>query len=284
MQIGGVEIKPLNRGMLFGRLEVILTAGQAEFHHVVTVNPEFIVEAQTNGDFKEVLNAAEFTLVDGVGLLGALHFRNLQLERNDIWYRLVQFAVSCIDVGLLRQEMAVEGVEVERITGVDFVQELVRKEWMSGKRVFLLGGKDKVAEKAADRLKGLAPQVEFGYASGYRDVRNAVEKMNNSVVGDDVVDQIREFGPDVLLVAYGHPWQDLLIERIKGELPTVRLAVGVGGTFDYLARNVVRAPGWMQELGLEWLYRLIVQPQRYKRIVNATWRFARLVAHEKVVR
>jgi N-acetylglucosaminyldiphosphoundecaprenol N-acetyl-beta-D-mannosaminyltransferase len=79
--------------------------------------------------------------------------------------------------------------------------------------------------------------------------------------------------PDILLVAYGHPRQDLWIARNQPAL-RVPIAVGVGGVFDYLAGRVPLAPPWMRRLGLEWLFRLLRQPRRLPRIIDAVPRFA----------
>ncbi len=74
--------------------------------------------------------------------------------------------------------------------------------------------------------------------------------------------------PDVLLVAYGAPAQDLWIARNQPAL-RVPVAIGVGGSFDYLSGRVLRAPRWIRQLGLEWLFRLLRQPRRWKRIWTA---------------
>jgi N-acetylglucosaminyldiphosphoundecaprenol N-acetyl-beta-D-mannosaminyltransferase len=78
---------------------------------------------------------------------------------------------------------------------------------------------------------------------------------------DAIVDRIREAGADILLVAFGHPKQDLWIAANRDRLP-VSVAIGVGGTFDLLAGKLDRAPGWARRVGLEWLYRLIQEPRR----------------------
>ena len=83
---------------------------------------------------------------------------------------------------------------------------------------------------------------------------------------------IRAAQPDILLVAYGHPRQDLWIARHQPQLQ-VPLAMGVGGTFDYLAGRVPRAPRVLRRLGLEWAYRLWRQPARWRRILDAVPRF-----------
>ena len=73
--------------------------------------------------------------------------------------------------------------------------------------------------------------------------------------------------PHVLLVAFGHPRQDLWIHSHLGDLHS-RVAIGVGGAFDFMAGTVPRAPGWMRDRGLEWLYRLLRQPARWRRMLS----------------
>ena len=77
----------------------------------------------------------------------------------------------------------------------------------------------------------------------------------------------------ILFVAYGSPNQELWIAHHLHELKSVKIAMGVGGAFDFLAGERKRAPKWMQRLGLEWLFRLIQEPSRIKRIYNATIKF-----------
>ena len=82
---------------------------------------------------------------------------------------------------------------------------------------------------------------------------------------EEVAARVAAAQPDALLVAYGQPAQELWIRRNAGRLPA-RVAVGVGGTFDYLAGGVPRAPAWMRRRGLEWLFRLARQPWRLRRM------------------
>jgi N-acetylglucosaminyldiphosphoundecaprenol N-acetyl-beta-D-mannosaminyltransferase len=78
---------------------------------------------------------------------------------------------------------------------------------------------------------------------------------------DDIVARIRDAGADILLVAFGHPKQDLWIAAHRARLP-VSVAIGVGGTFDLIAGRFSRAPEWVRRSGLEWLYRLVQEPRR----------------------
>jgi N-acetylglucosaminyldiphosphoundecaprenol N-acetyl-beta-D-mannosaminyltransferase len=125
-----------------------------------------------------------------------------------------------------------------------------------------------VAEAAAARLAARYPGFQVaGTLAGAPEAS-----------GDEVALRlIGESGAQLLLVAYGHPKQERWIARNRDRLP-VAVAIGVGGAFDYAAGRVQRAPGWMREAHLEWLYRLITQPWRARRMlalpafVVATWR------------
>jgi N-acetylglucosaminyldiphosphoundecaprenol N-acetyl-beta-D-mannosaminyltransferase len=189
---------------------------------------------------------------------------------------MAQFGMSCVKVGVLRQEVFVDGVRVERITGIDMIHWLCGQSVMRGKKVFLLGGRPAtVVEKVKCELSRTYPEVMFECDCGHQNIK---EVMSLQVSGIDakseqIVAKINEFGAEVLLVAYGHPWQDLWLDKVRDELRTVRLAGGVGGAFDFIAGNVPRAPVWMRSRGLEWIYRLSQQPERLPRILNATWRF-----------
>lgn len=150
-----------------------------------------------------------------------------------------------------------------RVTGVELTRRLARLAAARGYRLFLLGAAPGVAEAAAQVLTREAPGLLLaGCYAGSPALRH--EPFLEQV--------IRAARPDILLVAYGHPRQDLWIARNQGRLG-VPIAVGVGGTFDYLAGTVPRAPRWLRRLGLEWLHRLAHQPQRLPRIVDAVPRF-----------
>ncbi|TRZ77530.1 glycosyltransferase, partial [bacterium] len=88
----------------------------------------------------------------------------------------------------------------------------------------------------------------------------------------------------ILLVAYGNPAsrQEKWIEQNLPKLPSVKVAMGVGGSFDFLAGNIARAPKWMQRIGIEWLWRLGRQPRRGKRIFRAVVVFSLSVLKDKL--
>jgi N-acetylglucosaminyldiphosphoundecaprenol N-acetyl-beta-D-mannosaminyltransferase len=204
-------------------------------HQVATVNPEFVMAARRQPDFKAILNAADLCVPDGVGLLWGS------------W--------------LLRQPLRA------RVPGVDLVWRLAQLAAERDWSVFLLGGRDGAGQQAARRLRERCPDLRI--AGTYEGDPNDPE----------AAEQAGRARPDILLVAYGAPAQELWIARHKAELG-VALAIGVGGSFDFIAGRARRAPAWLRRLGLEWLHRLAHEPWRWRRML-ALPKFAILVLRQR---
>jgi N-acetylglucosaminyldiphosphoundecaprenol N-acetyl-beta-D-mannosaminyltransferase len=151
----------------------------------------------------------------------------------------------------------------ERVTGVDLLPALARRCAASGYRLYLLGAAPGVAEAAGARLQELAPGLEI--AGTYAGSPAANEE-------GDIIERVQAAQADVLCVAYGAPAQELWIWRNLARLP-VAVAIGVGGAYDFLSGRQQRAPAFMRNLGLEWLYRLYREPWRWRRML-ALPRFA----------
>jgi len=143
----------------------------------------------------------------------------------------------------------------ERVAGVDLVEALAARAARDGWRVFFLGAAPGVADRAASLLAARYPGLTV--AGTHAGSPRREEE-------DDIVRRVREARADVLLVAYGAPAQDLWLARNLARTGA-KVGVGVGGAFDYIAGVVPRAPRWMRRVGLEWLYRLIRQPWRWRR-------------------
>ncbi|MGG3555268.1 WecB/TagA/CpsF family glycosyltransferase [Peribacillus frigoritolerans] len=144
----------------------------------------------------------------------------------------------------------------ERITGFDLMNELFRVADEKALKVYLLGAEENVIEAAALKVRELYPGLELvGYNHGYIDIK------------DDVLPKsIAELEPDIILTALGFPRQEKWVSRHYA-LFNKGLFMGVGGSFDVLAGKVNRAPVFWQKMRLEWLYRLIQQPSRWKRML-----------------
>ena len=181
----------------------------------------------------------------------------MRARRDPEFARVLESADLCLPDGTgvvwaaRRRGCAVGGT----VAGADLVPPLAAMCARRGWRLFLLGAVPGVANELAGRLREANPTLEVAAHAGDPDPAADVETLK----------LIHEHRTDVLLVAYGAPKQEMWIDRLKGRLD-VALAVGVGGTFDYLTGRVPRAPGWMRNAGLEWLYRLVRQPWRLRRM------------------
>lgn len=196
-------------------------------HHLVTVNPEFVMEARHNSAFRQVLADADLATPDGFGLLVAGRLQRTPFRG--------------------------------RVTGVELLNRIAEHAARYGWRLFFLGAAPGVAEQAAGVLTRRYPGLAV--AGCYAGTPAPTSE-------PEIRERIRQARPDVLFVAYGHPAQDLWIARNQPVLQ-IPVALGVGGAFDYTAGIVPRAPRLMRRLGLEWLYRVARQPQRWRRILTA---------------
>ncbi|MGH2447508.1 MAG: WecB/TagA/CpsF family glycosyltransferase [Chloroflexota bacterium] len=161
----------------------------------------------------------------------------------------------------------------ERVGGYGLIWSLSSLAATRGYRVFLLGGGQGIAAEAAERLRAAIPNLQIaGTLSGTPRLEDAA----------DIVEAIRQSNADVLFVAFGAPAQDLWIAQHLAETGAV-VAMGVGGSFDYIAGRAKRAPIWMQQHGLDWLWRLVHQPWRWRRMLVLP-HFAWLVLTEGRVR
>ena len=144
----------------------------------------------------------------------------------------------------------------QKVAGVDFADGLLGVLEQTGQGLYLLGSKPGVGELAAKKMLAKHPKLKIsGIADGYfQDEAPVVEKINAS-------------GADALFVCLGAPKQEQFMVRHLGDL-NVKLMAGLGGSLDSFAGTVKRAPKWMIRLNLEWLYRLIKEPKRFKRMLR----------------
>lgn len=197
----------------------------------------------------------------------------VEASRNDRFRSVLRSSALNLpdSAGLLWAARRMGFVFPERVTGVDTVVRLC-SELTEAHPVFLLGGRWGVGNRASEILKERNPRLVI--AGTYEGSPTAEEAVS-------IIQRINETQPHLLLVAYGAPAQDLWIADHLREMPGVRVAMGVGGTFDFLAGLRKRAPHRMQQLGLEWLWRLFQEPSRIGRIWNAVVVFPFLVLRDR---
>jgi len=205
-------------------------------HYIVTTNPEFVMAAQKDEEFKEILNKSDLSIADGMGIKMAAKRYGHKLR--------------------------------QRIAGIDLMYEICAIAEKKEKSVFLLGAKRGIADMAAIKLLQKFPKLKIvGVESGYR-------RWHRHYKDRKLVEIINRRQPDVLFVAFGHVKQEKWIYNNLSKMPLVKLAMGVGGSYDYISGQVKRAPVLMRKMGLEWLYRLFRQPWRLPRIITAVVRFS----------
>ena len=189
--------------------------------HVVTLNPEMVVNAKKDIRFSNIINNSDLNIPDGIGIKIALKMKT---------------------------------IDIKNIRGVDFSKKLLEVASLKGLRVALLGAKEEVISSAINNIKTWYPDINIVYSqNGYFKDKEKIKK--------DIINA----NPNILLVALGSPFQEYFISEI---LPSLKacVAVGVGGSFDVYSGFTVEAPEIYQKLGLEWLYRTISDPKRFKRI------------------
>lgn len=223
-------------------------------HHVVTLNPEMVMEAQTNPIFRSAVAAAEVRVPDGAGIIWARWY--LRSTYWSLWPSLLAFMFQT----------------VERVTGVAVVHEFAKRCADAGHPVYLLGGTAAQVTGTAAMLKKQFPNLQLFTSRSH----------TFSLDGPpDILSDIAAKRPKVVLVAYGSPWQSIWIEHHRKNLPGVAMAVGVGGAFAILAEERARAPRVLRKLNLEWLWRLTLEPRRLPRIWRAAVRFPLLIHAQK---
>lgn len=160
----------------------------------------------------------------------------------------------------------------ERIPGQSYFRKVIELSNEKGYSIYLLGGEPGIPEKTKENLQKLYPNVNIvGLHNGYFDEN--VEK--------EIIKEINSLQPNVLFVALGAPKQEKWIKEHANELK-VDIAAGQGGTYDYEAGKIKRAPLWVQKIGMEWLWRLIREPSRIKRqLVLPVYLFKVLFAKDK---
>lgn len=205
---------------------------------IVTPNPEMIVESQKNTPFLMALNSADMAIADGTGLL-------------------------------IAERVLYKTKHLIRIPGRILMEELLQEACENNWSVFFLGASNAVNNKALKLSKKRYPQMRIEGSSGMKLDKEGkpvseIDRLNQI----DTIKRINTFKPDLLFVAFGAPKQELWIKEHKNEL-NAGVLIGVGGALDYYTGEVSPAPSYASALGFEWLWRLYLQPKRYKRILNA---------------
>lgn len=233
----GIKIDNLKTDKVLEKIEGFLKDGKQ--HYITLSYSEFIVRAQRDEEFRNILNKADLSLCESKGLYYALRFLGSPVEEN--------------------------------IAGVDLIWELGSRLKMKDCKLFLVGGRKNVVEETRKNLVKKYPNLKIvGAENGYQDLDKVTKKINKA-------------GADILLVGLGSPKQEKWIYKNLKKMPGVKVAIGVGGAFDFISGRIKRAPKFIQNISLEWLWRLILEPWRIKRICSGVGGLAWLVLKSKFI-
>lgn len=198
---------------------------QPDVAKIYTPNPQILWRASQSPSLSRLLRRADLLLPDGAGVILAAKRKGTPLP--------------C------------------RITGIDTAEWLLRYGAKRRLSFFFLGGTPGVARAAADRMRKRIPYLKVvGTHHGYF--------KKSGAENDRVLEKIRRAEPDVIFVCFGFPEQEKWIDRYTDSLPSVKLAMGLGGTLDVWAGKMKRAPKALQAMHLEWLWRTLCEPKRIK--------------------
>lgn len=214
---------------------------------IVTPNVDHIVRLQHDHDFNIIYANAALVLADGMPLLWGSRFLGQPIK--------------------------------EKISGSDLVPKISELAANRGYRLFLLGGREGAASGAAKVLQDRHPGIQIAgcYCPPFGFEHDAVENHK-------IIELIKAAQPDILLVGLGSPKQEKWIARHYQEI-RVPVCIGIGVTFEFIAGMVKRAPAWMQRSGLEWLWRLMMEPKRlWRRYLIQDMRYFFLLLKEKFAR
>jgi N-acetylglucosaminyldiphosphoundecaprenol N-acetyl-beta-D-mannosaminyltransferase len=200
------------------------------FHQIATMNPEFLLLSRTDTAFREILNRCELNVADGVGL-------HLALWRQG---KILRARVTGADLTTYILQQA-ENKQLEVLC-------VVRKDGLSAWKDIRRALKKRYPKLQVEGID-TAPTTSIGM------LRTETQQRINDA--------------HIVLCNFGIPYQELFLSGLRNNPGSIRVAMGVGGSFDFLTGKIRRAPQWMRAIGLEWLWRLLLQPKRFTRIWNA---------------
>lgn len=258
IDVAGLKIDAITKAELLA--QIVERVGKHEKTLVVTPYSEFLYASLRSKEVRELLNSADFAVADGVGIFWAhlfmsqpLVFKNYYFKILELWWQVAWTGASV----LLNPNSLYKDIP-EKIVGADLVWDLAKLAEQNNFSVYLLGARGDVAQTVAQKFQSKFPNLKIVGTS-------------NKEVGDlSIIEDVNSAKPDILLVAFNRLTSEQWIAENMPKLE-ISFAIGLGGTFDYIAGVKVAPPRFVRAIGLEWFYRLITQPTRVKRIFEATW-------------
>lgn len=243
IKIAGIDVDNISFQECLDAIDRMVTLRQCQF--IVTPNTDHVVRWQHDLFFQEIYSHAALVLADGMPIIWASNFFGKPLK--------------------------------EKISGSDLFPQVCSLSADRSYRVFLLGGRKGASQKATRILQARYPKLkiagtccpQFGFE-------------HDSIENQKIVNLVKEANPDILFVGLGSPKQERWIFNNLKEL-SVPVSIGIGVSFEFVSGMVVRAPLWMQKSGLEWFWRLMMEPKRlWKRYLIDDIQFFWLIFKQKL--
>lgn len=258
ISIAGLEVNTETTAEIIQQIKQRMGSDKKTF--IVTPYSEFLYAGMLNKSTMELLNRADISIPDGIAILLARTYLEKPQPAKNHFLRIVIGWWHMFWLGwmLLLFPKKVYGPFAGKIVGANFVWDLVDLAAKENKSIYILGGHGNTPEVAGQKMLERYPTLKIVGQSN---------KMKND---PSILEDIQKAKPDFLLVGFGPITQEKWIYDNWDNLP-VKLAIGLGGTFDYIAGDKTPPPQWIRQVGLEWLYRLFTQPARAGRIKNGTF-------------
>lgn len=221
VKLFGVKFHKGDEDVLFKRFLYLLN--RSRYAMIFTPNPEIVMMAQKDLEYKDILAEGDLVIPDGIGIILASKVKKLGLDK--------------------------------RMPGIEMMESILKYCNNAKKSIYLLGSNEENIEKAAENIQNSYPNIIIsGYHHGYFDPSEELK----------IIDKINEVKPDILFVAMGAPKQEKWMYTHR-KILNAKVAMGVGGSLDVWAGVVKRAPKFFRKIGLEWFYRMLSHPSRWKR-------------------
>jgi len=273
----GIPVDILNRKETIAIIDGWLKRPGKKARQVVTAYSEFFVTAQNDVVFENVMRKADLVTPDGVSVLAAVEYERVVRSRFKVNSSRIQRIIIGLAEGLNVGRKILSSQIGETVTGVRLFEELNALAERRGWKIFLLGGWGDVSSRTATMLLERFPRLRVIYDAGENQVGT------DKITDDRVTKKINAWKPDILFVQYNPVKQEKWIASHLSRLK-VGVAIGVGGTFNEYLGEFKKAPVWMEKHGLKWLWRLIIQPHRWRRMIDAVIVFPWLVFRESLKR
>lgn len=257
-KIGKLDIDTFTKKEVLSRIENAIE--KKDILQIVTPYSEFVVEAEHNNTFRNAINQSELRLPDGIGILWAGSY--LAHKWKGLWGSLY---------AIMNQDSKLYTIFPEKISGSDLIYDILNIAHKHKLRVYLLGGEGETPAKVQKYIYQHYPRIHI---SGVCTKKVALQD-------EAIYQEILDSHSDIVLIALSYPKQEIIGNQLKQYFVQSKhkgIIACIGGSLDFIAGSQRRAPKWMQNLGLEWLYRLIQQPSRIRRIYKATIQFVLLIS------